>query len=278
MLESLFRLLFNYRPVIFQQGEFRLVPSAGSYVAAAMVVVAIAATFLTYRAAKSKSATRASRRPGGDADGDPRAGAVLSVPAGPGRQGGGAAAELPRRADRRLPQHADCGLERGAAREFRAPGVRDAGVAGAQGARPSGSSSAPSGSRPSASRVGAAVGSDVCRRADAHRHVARRRAPGARRAAAGRPGGRERRRGHHRCVAHRCAAGDEGGGGAGIHGGRRARVACQGRAGRPRVGAAHGAQGHLADDRRRRDADRVRRRGGDARRRGRRQASSGRRR
>ena len=27
MLESLFRLLFNYRPVVFQQGEFRLVPS-----------------------------------------------------------------------------------------------------------------------------------------------------------------------------------------------------------------------------------------------------------
>ena len=58
MLESLFRLLFNYRPVIFQQGEFRLVPSAGSYVAAAVVCVAIAVTFLTYRAAKSKSSTR----------------------------------------------------------------------------------------------------------------------------------------------------------------------------------------------------------------------------
>ena len=58
MLESLFRLLFNYRPVIFQQGEFRLVPSAGSYVAAAVVGVAIAVTFLTYRAARSKSAMR----------------------------------------------------------------------------------------------------------------------------------------------------------------------------------------------------------------------------
>src|SRR6476469_8037767 len=58
LLESLFRLLFNYRPVIFQQGEFRLVPSAGSYVAAAVVGVAIAVTFLTYRAARSKSAMR----------------------------------------------------------------------------------------------------------------------------------------------------------------------------------------------------------------------------
>ena len=58
MLESLFRLLFNYRPVVFQQGEFRLVPSTGSYVAAVLVAVAIGATFLTYRAAKSKADAR----------------------------------------------------------------------------------------------------------------------------------------------------------------------------------------------------------------------------
>ena len=58
MLESLFRLFFNYRPVVFQQGEFRLVPSAGSYIAAALVAAAIAATLLTYRSAKSKSALR----------------------------------------------------------------------------------------------------------------------------------------------------------------------------------------------------------------------------
>ena len=35
VLDALFRLLFNYRPVVFQQGDFRLVPSMGSYVAAA---------------------------------------------------------------------------------------------------------------------------------------------------------------------------------------------------------------------------------------------------
>ncbi len=58
MLESLFRLLFNYRPVVFQQGEFRLVPSTGSYLAAAIVAVAVVATFLTYRAAKSKADAR----------------------------------------------------------------------------------------------------------------------------------------------------------------------------------------------------------------------------
>jgi len=58
LLESLFRLLFNYRPVVFQQGEFRLVPSTGSYVAAVLVAVAIAATFVTYRAARSKADAR----------------------------------------------------------------------------------------------------------------------------------------------------------------------------------------------------------------------------
>ncbi len=49
MLDAIFRLLFNYRPVVFQQGELRLVPSTGSYVAAAVVVAAIAITILTYR-------------------------------------------------------------------------------------------------------------------------------------------------------------------------------------------------------------------------------------
>ncbi len=58
MLESLFRLFFNYRPVIFQQGDFRFVPSTGSYVAAAIACVAIAVTFFTYRAARSKSTVR----------------------------------------------------------------------------------------------------------------------------------------------------------------------------------------------------------------------------
>ena len=58
MLDSVFQLLFSYRPVIFQQGEFRLVPSTGSYVAAAIAVAAIAITFLTYRAASGKGALR----------------------------------------------------------------------------------------------------------------------------------------------------------------------------------------------------------------------------
>ncbi len=54
MLDSVFQLLFKYQPVIFQQGEFRLVPSAGSYVASVLVVAAVAATILTYRAARAR--------------------------------------------------------------------------------------------------------------------------------------------------------------------------------------------------------------------------------
>ena len=57
MLDSVFQLLFNYRPVVFQQGEFRLVPSTGSYVAGALVLVAIAVTILTYRSARARDAS-----------------------------------------------------------------------------------------------------------------------------------------------------------------------------------------------------------------------------
>jgi len=56
VLDSVFQLLFKYRPVIFQQGEFRLVPSTGSYVGAIVVAVAVLATILTYRAARARGA------------------------------------------------------------------------------------------------------------------------------------------------------------------------------------------------------------------------------
>ena len=49
VLESLFRLLFNHRPVIFQQGEFQLVPSTGSYVAAALAVGIVGVALLSSR-------------------------------------------------------------------------------------------------------------------------------------------------------------------------------------------------------------------------------------
>jgi uncharacterized membrane protein len=58
VLDAIFRLLFNYRPVVFQQGEFRLAPTTGSYVAAAIVVAVVALTILTYRSARAKSPAR----------------------------------------------------------------------------------------------------------------------------------------------------------------------------------------------------------------------------
>jgi uncharacterized membrane protein len=57
VIDSIFQLLFGYRPVIFQQGEFRFVPSPGAYVAALLVAVAVAATILTYRAARGRGST-----------------------------------------------------------------------------------------------------------------------------------------------------------------------------------------------------------------------------
>jgi uncharacterized membrane protein len=58
VLDAIFRLLFNYRPVVFQQGDFRFAPTTGSYVGAALVVAAIAITILTYRAARAQSDAR----------------------------------------------------------------------------------------------------------------------------------------------------------------------------------------------------------------------------
>ena len=55
MLDAIFRLLFNYRPVVFQQGDFRLAPTTGSYVAAAVVAAIVLVTILTYRSARAKS-------------------------------------------------------------------------------------------------------------------------------------------------------------------------------------------------------------------------------
>ena len=57
MLDSLFRLLFGYRPVIFQQGEFRFVPTQGAWLAALLVAVAVIGTILTYRAARGRGST-----------------------------------------------------------------------------------------------------------------------------------------------------------------------------------------------------------------------------
>lgn len=48
MLESLFRFLFEYRPVVFQQGEFRFAPTPGSYIALAVALVAAVLIIVSY--------------------------------------------------------------------------------------------------------------------------------------------------------------------------------------------------------------------------------------
>jgi uncharacterized membrane protein len=49
LLESLFRFLFEYRPVVFQQGEFRFAPASGSYLALVLAAVAALVVVLSYR-------------------------------------------------------------------------------------------------------------------------------------------------------------------------------------------------------------------------------------
>jgi uncharacterized membrane protein len=49
MFDALFEALFTYRPVVFQQGEFRFNITTASLVAAVMVAVVVAVAVLTYR-------------------------------------------------------------------------------------------------------------------------------------------------------------------------------------------------------------------------------------
>lgn len=51
MLDSLFRFLFEYRPVVFQQGEFRFAPTSGSYLALACAAAAAVLVVVSYRRA-----------------------------------------------------------------------------------------------------------------------------------------------------------------------------------------------------------------------------------
>ena len=57
-MDSLFRFLFEYRPVIFQQGEFRLAPSTGSYVAAVLAAAAVLLAVVTYRGLAGRGRVR----------------------------------------------------------------------------------------------------------------------------------------------------------------------------------------------------------------------------
>ena len=54
MLESLFQFLFEYRPTVFRQGDFRFAPPAGAPVAAAIVIAAVAIAFVSYRVLRTR--------------------------------------------------------------------------------------------------------------------------------------------------------------------------------------------------------------------------------
>lgn len=64
MLESLFRFLFEYRPVVFQQGAFRFAPTYGSYVALALAIAAAILVIISYRRADVRPAAPANDRRG----------------------------------------------------------------------------------------------------------------------------------------------------------------------------------------------------------------------
>ena len=247
---------------IFQQGEFRLVPSTGSYVAA----VDRRGRHGGHVPDLSRCAERRARRGTGSSwramrVGDPRARALLPLPAGARREGGRAPAELPRR-----PRS----TTRGACRSPTGTTSRAARSSGSSSPRRDvGAAEAALGPLRAAHvpvLVGGARGSAIA--ADLtfagaqtqHRRGARWRAPGARRPAARRP-----RRGDATAptrptpsltdalLAMKAAVVPVFTVGVGRE------ALAQGRADRSGVDAPHRPQGHVAHDRRRRHADRLRR-------------------
>ena len=58
MFERLFQALFSYRPVVFQQGDFRFDITTASFVAAGMAVIVMVAASVTYRSVGANGRTR----------------------------------------------------------------------------------------------------------------------------------------------------------------------------------------------------------------------------
>jgi len=54
VFESLFQFLFDYRLQVFRQGDFKFAPPAGTPIAAAAVVAALAIAFVSYRVLRSR--------------------------------------------------------------------------------------------------------------------------------------------------------------------------------------------------------------------------------
>ncbi len=58
MFESIFQALFTYRPVVFQQGDFRFNVSTGSLVAAGLAAAVMIVAIVTYRSVRGKGRVR----------------------------------------------------------------------------------------------------------------------------------------------------------------------------------------------------------------------------
>jgi uncharacterized membrane protein len=58
VFDRIFEALFTYRPVVFQQGEFRFNSGTGAMVAAALVVAVMVLAILTYRGVRAKGRLR----------------------------------------------------------------------------------------------------------------------------------------------------------------------------------------------------------------------------
>jgi len=54
VFETLFQFLFEYRPHVFRQGDFRFAPPAGAPIAAVVMVAALAIAFISYRLIQSR--------------------------------------------------------------------------------------------------------------------------------------------------------------------------------------------------------------------------------
>jgi len=54
VFETLFQFLFEYRPHVFQQGDFRFAPPAGAPVVAVVLAAGLAIAFISYRLVQSR--------------------------------------------------------------------------------------------------------------------------------------------------------------------------------------------------------------------------------
>src|SRR5688572_10191652 len=61
MFDTIFQALFSYRPVVFQQGEFRFDVTSASFAAAAAVAVVGATAIFTYRRVRVEDGRRRDR-------------------------------------------------------------------------------------------------------------------------------------------------------------------------------------------------------------------------